>query len=68
MDSQVQHIIRKLALLTPEHRAEAEDFIDFLRQRQSRSNDALARDFTYASEKSFAEVWDNEEDAIYDDL
>lgn len=66
MDSQVQQIVRKLALLTPERLAEAEDFIDFLRQRQSKSDDALARDFTCASEKTFAEVWDNEEDAVYD--
>ncbi len=68
MDTQVQQIVRKLALLSPERLAEAEDFIDFLRQRQSKSEDALAHDFTCASEKAFSDVWDNEEDAIYDDL
>ena len=68
MDTQVQQIARKLALLSPERLAEAEDFIDFLRQRQSKSEAALAHDFTCASEKAFAEAWDNEEDAVYDDL
>lgn len=66
MDTQVQQIARKLALLSPERLAEAEDFIDFLRLRQRKSEDTLVHDFTCASEKAFAEVWDNEEDAVYD--
>ena len=49
MDTQVQQIVRKLALLSPERLAEAEDFIDFLRQSQRKSENALTRDFTCAS-------------------
>ena len=68
MDTQVQHIDRKLALLSPERLAEAENFIDFLRQRQKVSEKSLAQDFSSASESAFAGVWNNEEDAVYDDL
>lgn len=68
MDTQVQHIARKLALLSPERLTEAENFIDFLRQRQKASQQSLAKDFSSASESSFADVWNNEEDAVYDDL
>lgn len=68
MDTQVQHIARKLALLSPERLTEAENFIDFLRQRQQASEQSLAQDFSGASEKTFANVWNNEEDAVYDEL
>lgn len=46
--------------------AEVEDFVDFMRARESgqRLTNAAAK----ASEPSFAAVWDNENDAVYDRL
>jgi len=61
-----QSLIEKLESLTPQRRAEVEDFVDFLRSRENglRLANAAAR----ASEPSFAQVWDNDDDAEYDRL
>ncbi len=66
MQTQVTHVMRKLQHLSPERLAEVDDFIDFLQQRDLDKN--LQHDFALASEAAFAEVWDNEDDAIYDTL
>ena len=66
MQPQVQHMLEKLEHLSPDHLAEVEDFIDFLQQRDQ--DKRLRRDFARASEAAFAKVWDNDEDAIYDQL
>ena len=61
-----QALIEKLKRLPPERIAEVEDVVDF---QQSRDE---ARGFTRAamksSEAAFAKVWDNEDDAAYDQL
>ncbi len=59
-------LIHKLDALPPEEVAEVEDFVDFLRQRSwdRRLTDAAAR----VAERSFAQVWDNPDDAVYDEL
>ena len=44
--------------------AEAEDFVGFLRARED--NQRLTRAAAKASEASFTQVWDNDEDAAYD--
>jgi hypothetical protein len=46
--------------------AEVEDFIDFLRSREQER--ALVRAATLVAEPAFREVWDNDEDAVYDRL
>lgn len=63
---QEQPLIQKLRDLPPERLAEVEDFVDFLRQRDDdrRLTQAAAR----LSEASFKKIWDNDEDAVYDDL
>ena len=57
---------KKIQGLPPEKAAEVEDFVDFLRLRHedTRLSHASAR----LSEEAFAEVWDNPEDAVYDEL
>lgn len=59
-------LLEKLKALPPRHRAEAEDFIDFLnaRAREERLTVAAAK----ASEPAFEAVWDNPDDAEYDRL
>lgn len=59
-------LIEKISTLPREKVAEVEDFVDFLRQRDNdrRLVQAAAR----LSEEAFRKVWDNSEDAVYDQL
>lgn len=66
MQPNLEQVRAKLDALAPEQLAEVETFIDFLQQR--RLADRLRSDFSQASQAAFAEVWDNDEDAIYDTL
>jgi hypothetical protein len=64
MNALDQALFDKIKQLTPQRLAEVEDFVDFLRSRddEQRLTYAAAR----AGEASFAEVWDNDDDAAYD--
>jgi len=66
MQPQVQHMVEKLEHLSPDRLAEVEDFIDFLQQRDQ--DKRLRQDYARASEAAFAKAWDNDDDAIYDQL
>ncbi len=66
MQTQVTHVMRKLQHLSPERLAEVDDFIEFLQQRDQ--DKSLRHDFAGASEAAFAKIWDNDDDAIYDNL
>jgi hypothetical protein len=61
-----QSLIEKLKTLPPERVAEVEDFVDFLRTRDDER--ALSRAATHAAEPAFAKLWDNDDDAAYDQL
>ncbi len=63
-----QRLLDKIRKLTSEKIIEVEDFIDFLYQRQTVSDHNLVLAATKISEASFAKVWDNPEDAEYDNL
>jgi hypothetical protein len=52
--------------LPPDKLAEIEDFIDFLQQREL--DRQLVEAAAQTSEESFREVWDNPDDADYDNL
>ena len=66
MQPQLEQIQEKLGYLAPDRLAEVEDFIDFLQQRD---HDKLLRTgYAQASEEVFNKVWDNDDDAIYDNL
>jgi len=62
----IRDLIDKLEALPPERIAEVEDFIDFLKQRDQ--DRQWTRDATKAAEPAFAKVWDNPDDAVYDQL
>jgi len=66
MQPQVEHMLKKLEHLSPDRLTEVEDFIDFLQQRDQ--DKRLRQDYALASEDAFAKVWDNKDDAIYDEL
>jgi Protein of unknown function (DUF2281) len=67
MNAQAEHVLlEKLKALPPERRAEVEDFIDFLQNREADQH--LARAAMRASEPAFKAVWDNPDDAEYDRL
>jgi hypothetical protein len=56
----------KILLLPPDKITEVEDFVDFLRMK---SDELLAKHaVTKLSEKAFEKVWDNDDDAEYDNL
>jgi len=58
-------LIEKSKSLPPERVAEVEDFVDFLSQREDRR---LVQAATKLSEQTFQKVWDNADDADYDQL
>ncbi|MDZ7792009.1 MAG: hypothetical protein U5L08_16215 [Xanthomonadales bacterium] len=63
---EIQPVVDKLKELPPERLAEVEDFIDFLSQRIH--DRALTRAAMSISEPALEKVWDNDEDAVYDEL
>ncbi len=62
---QTEVLVEKIKQLPLNKVAEVEDFIDFLVQREERK---IVESATMLSEEVFEEVWDNEEDALYDEL
>lgn len=64
MNAPDQVLFDKIRQLPPQRVAEVEDFVDFLRARDGEQRLSLAAAKT--SEASFAKVWDNDEDAVYD--
>lgn len=62
----IRELIDKLESLPPERIAEVEDFIDFLTTRSQ--DDRLTKSAMKASEPAFDTVWDNADDAVYDQL
>jgi hypothetical protein len=56
-------LIDKVKQLPPQRLTEVEDFVDFLRAREDELR--LTRAAAKASEASFAQVWDNDDDAAY---
>lgn len=61
-----KNLIEKISDLPPEKVAEVEDFVDFLRQRID--DRQLTQAAMKLSENSFKSVWDNPDDAAYDNL
>lgn len=59
-------LIEKISELPEDRLAEIENFVDFIRDQESHR--ALVQAAAAASEPSFARVWDNPEDDIYNDL
>lgn len=64
MTAAEQVLIDKIKQLPPQRMAEVEDFVDFLRAREDEQR--LTHAAAMASVASFAQVWDNDEDAAYD--
>jgi len=61
-----QHLFNKIQRLPPEKVAVVDDFVDFLESRGK--EDSLIKAAKKLSEQSFQKVWDNQEDAEYDNL
>jgi hypothetical protein len=64
MSATEQVLIEKIRQLPPQRLAEVEDFVDFLRTREDEQR--LTQAAAKAGEASFAVVWNNDEDAVYD--
>jgi hypothetical protein len=66
MNAPDQVLFDKIKQLPPERMAEVEDFVDFFRSRENEQG--LTRDAAKSSHASFAQIWDNDEDAAYDHM
>jgi hypothetical protein len=66
MPTDTKALIRKIEALPEERIAEIEDFVDFIRLREQER--ALTRAAAAASAPSFAAIWTNPEDEVYDAL
>jgi hypothetical protein len=64
--SQIELLMQKLQSLRPDRIAEVEDFIDFLKSRDEERFSARAA--LKATEPVLERVWDNADDAEYDQL
>jgi hypothetical protein len=62
---QGEELIQKIKELPPDKIAEVVDFVDFLAHRDDR---ALTQAASKTSEPAFAKVWNNADDAEYDNL
>jgi len=62
---QDKELIEKIKALPPDEIAEVVDVVDFLAQRDDR---VLVEAASKMSEPAFAAVWDNPDDAEYDNL
>ncbi len=58
-------LFEKIKVLPPQKIAEVVDFVDFLMQREDQK---LVQSAMKLSETALNKVWDNDEDAIYDEL
>lgn len=66
MNAAEQRLIEKILQLPQTRLAEVADFVDFLRSREQ--DRALTQAAAQTANASFAAVWDNDADAIYDAL
>jgi hypothetical protein len=69
-DPALETLVRKIGVLPAQRVAEVEDFVDFIGQREQDA--ALNRDLSMAaraaSAPSFAVVWSNPADDVYDGI
>ena len=65
-DAYVLELIEKIRLLPPAKVSEVEAFVNFLCQRDA--DRRLSQAATKLSESAFARVWDNPDEADYDQL
>jgi len=66
MNTAEQQLIEKILQLPQPRLAEVADFVDFLRSREQ--SHTLAQAAAQTANPSFAAVWDNDADAVYDTL
>ena len=59
-------LLEKIRSLPPDKAAAVEDFVDFLSRREEHRR--LVRTSASLSEGAFQRVWNNPDDAIYDQL
>ncbi len=65
MHSPVEDVVQKLKALPAERLAEVENFIDLLNRRGH--NRAATRAAMAITQSRLEAVWDNEDDAVYDE-
>jgi hypothetical protein len=66
MHSRAEDLVEKIARLPADRIEELDDFVEFLLQRERDAE--LTRVSSVLGANSLAEVWDNDEDPVYDSL
>ena len=66
MPADSKSLIEKIEALPADRIAEIEDFVDFIRSREQERS--LTRAAAVASAPTFAAIWSNPEDDVYDAL
>ena len=66
MNGNVENLAEKIQTLSPEQMTEVENFVDFLRLRSQ--DRGLVQASAELSNPSFAQVWSNPDDDVYDAL
>lgn len=66
MTNAARTLVETIEALPPARQAEVTQFIAFVAAREHEA--ALTRDAAAVSAPSFAAIWDNDEDAVYDAL
>ena len=66
MSASAQAVIEKIRELPEDQLAEVIDFVDVLREH--REDRRLVQEAMQLSRSALTKVWDNPEDAVYDDL
>ena len=61
-----ERVVLKLAQLPPERIAEVADFVDFLAQREQEKHGAAV--IAQMSGPALEKIWDNQDDAEYDNV
>lgn len=63
----INDLAAQVAQLPPERQNEVFDFVQFLLEREDKGKTPLA-EITQLSEGSLKNIWDNSDDAAYDEL
>ncbi len=61
-----ESLIEKIRRLPPDKAVEVEDFVDFLHRRDDHRR--LVHAASTLSDDAFGRIWDNADDAVYDQL
>lgn len=64
----LEALMAQLRALEPDQLSTVKEFVEFISARQKSESRSDTSAYSALSQNSFAKVWDNDEDSIYDSL